>query len=305
LTHDKTCFVISSIGEEGSQTRINSNLTFDYIIKPVVNKYGYNLNRADLMGKTGMISNHIIKQILDSDLVIADLTDYNPNVFYELAIRHITQKACIQMIKRGQNIPFDIYGIETIYFDTDLENAEIAKNKISEQIELIERGEFNGTNPITPVHTNPLIQTALQESKRDLTDSELLLSIMENVNYLTNVTFEVQREISDLKESRNYIGNLGNKVIKPDYTYSDLKQDLDSVNQELYLLESLYAGLKNEAETLEKTHPPGEAWMYCEAMATASFIGKRVEFLKNLKIELENIEKPNEIKTTQWKQKTS
>jgi hypothetical protein len=295
---------MSPIGEEGSPTRINSNLTFDYIIKPVVKKYGYNLNRADRMGKTGTISNHIIKQILDSDLVIADLTDHNPNVFYELAIRHITQKPCIQMIKRGQNIPFDIYGIETIYFDIDLENAEIAKNKISVQIELIERGEFNGTNPITPVHTNPLIQNALQESKRDLTDNELLLSIMENVNYLTNATFGVQREISDLKESRNYIGNLGNKIIKPDYTYSDLKQDLDSVNQELHLLEPLYAGLEQRAETIQKTCPPGEGWMVCEANATAHFIGQRVEFLKNLKIELENIEKPDEIKTNQWKQKS-
>jgi hypothetical protein len=102
MTNNKTCFVISPIGEEGSPTRLRSDLTYDYIIKPVVIKYGYELNRADRMGKTGMISNHIIKQILDSDLVIADLTDYNPNVFYELAIRHITQKACIQMIKRGQ-----------------------------------------------------------------------------------------------------------------------------------------------------------------------------------------------------------
>jgi hypothetical protein len=299
LDNNKTCFVICPIGDEGSPTRICSDLTFDYIIKPVVKKYGYNLNRADRMGKTGMISNHIIKQLLDSDLVIADLTDYNPNVFYELAIRHITQKPCIQMIKNGLKLPFDVYGIQTVFFETDLASAEIAKNRLCKQIELIEKGEFKVTNPITPVHDNPLIQQALQESKRDLTENEILLSILENVNYLTNETLGIQREISSLKESRNYIGNLGNKILNSNFDYADLKRDLDSINQELFLLNNIYGMLNYNVENVKETLIPGEGWALNEAVAERAVIEKRIEFLKNAKNNIENLAELNPNKNKQ------
>jgi hypothetical protein len=253
----------------------------------VVENHGYSLNRADRMEKTGMISNHIIKQLLDSDLVIADLTDYNPNVFYELAIRHITQKPCIQMIKRGQKLPFDIHGIETIFFDTDLENAENAKNKINQQIKLIEKGKFNITNPITPLQENPLIQKALQDSKRNLTQDEILLSILENVNYLTNETVYIQREISSMKESRNYIGNLGNKILSSNINYHDLKNNIDSIEQELHLLNTIWGMLNRNVERVKETLQPGEAWELNEAIAERGVIESRIEFLKNLKNELE------------------
>lgn len=289
MDSNKNCFFICPIGNERSATRRCSDLTFDYIITPVVKNHGYSLNRADRMGKTGMISNHIIKQLLDSDLVIADLTDYNPNVFYELAIRHITQKPCIQMLKYGQKVPFDVYGIETIFFDIDLKNAEQAKNKLDEQIKLIEKGEFKGTNPITPVHENPLIQQALQDSKRELKDNEILISIFETVNYLTNETVEIQREISSLRESGNYIGNLGNKRFYKSFNDSDLKRDLDSINQELSLLNSVYIILDNNVEKVAETVEPGEAWELNEAMAERGVIENRIEFLKNVKKEIEKI----------------
>jgi hypothetical protein len=146
-------------------------------------------------------------------------------------------------------------------------NAENAKNKICEQIDLIDKGKFNLTNPITPVHTNPLIQKALQESKKDLNENEVLFSILENVNYLTNATTRMQREISSLKEYRN----------------DKVKQEVDSINQELHMLYPILNMLKSEAETLEKTHPPGEGWMSCEANARASTFEKMIEFFQNLK----------------------
>jgi len=44
--------------------------------------------RADKISEPGIITTQIIGHIVDAELVIADLTDKNPNVFYELAIRH-------------------------------------------------------------------------------------------------------------------------------------------------------------------------------------------------------------------------
>lgn len=274
----KTCFVICPIGDKGTTDRTFSDLTFNYIIKPVVKNHGYSVDRADIMGKTGTIMPHVVKQILDSDLVIADLTNSNPNVFYELAIRHITERPCIQMIKDGQKIPFDIQGIETIPLGIDLANAAYAKDRLEKQIELIEKGEFNTTNPITSVHTHPLIQRFLKESKRDLQDKEILFSIFEIVNNLTYETRGIQSEISSLKEFRR---------LDPSFNDSDLKGNLDSIDQDLFLLTNIYNILNRNVEKVAERVEPGEAWKLNEAMAERGVIENRIEVLKNLKGELE------------------
>jgi hypothetical protein len=46
--------------------------------------------------------------IVNSDLVLAVLTDYNPNVWYELGTRHSLRHGTIMMLERGQKIPIDI-----------------------------------------------------------------------------------------------------------------------------------------------------------------------------------------------------
>lgn len=147
MTNSKTCFVACPIGSEGSETRRWSDDTFEYLIKPTVIKYGYNPIRADHIQTPGMITNQIMEQLLEADLVIADLTDNNPNVFYELAIRHSSNRPYIQIMKISQKIPFDIHGLRTIYFDLNVAQVEKAKIDLSKQIEAIEKGDFS--SPIT------------------------------------------------------------------------------------------------------------------------------------------------------------
>lgn len=74
--------------------------------------------RADQISKSGLITTQIINQIIECPLVIADLTGANPNVFYELAIRHATGKPYIQLIEQGHRLPFDIGGVRTISITT-------------------------------------------------------------------------------------------------------------------------------------------------------------------------------------------
>ncbi len=148
MVNDKICFVISPIGKEGSDIRKRSDLTFNYIIKPIVQEFGYKPLRADHINESGMITNQIISYIINSSLVIADLTDSNPNVFYELAVRHFAKKPCIQMMKSNQQIPFDIAGMRIIRFDIDLEHAESAKKVLSEQIKSIKNNNFKAINPV-------------------------------------------------------------------------------------------------------------------------------------------------------------
>lgn len=106
MVEDKVCFVICPIGKMDSDIRKRSDLTFNYIIKPVVENFGYRPIRADHINESGMITHQIIDYIIESPLVIADLTDSNPNVFYELAIRHIVEMPYIQRTFSTLNTQF-------------------------------------------------------------------------------------------------------------------------------------------------------------------------------------------------------
>jgi len=91
-------------------------------------------------------------------LVIADLTGSNPNVFYELAIRHGIRKPYIQMINKGERIPFDIKGIRTIEIDlADLDSVEKAKTRIDHQIKEFAKGH-KPDSPVSVALTSKLFQ---------------------------------------------------------------------------------------------------------------------------------------------------
>lgn len=131
----KTCFFIAPIGDEGSDQRKHSDMLLEYVVAPAALEAGLDVPvRADHISKPGIITNQIIERLVEDDLVIADLSLHNPNVFYELAVRHAVQKPIIQLISKGERIPFDVSPVRTIEFVLDLEGAKKAKEALVAQI---------------------------------------------------------------------------------------------------------------------------------------------------------------------------
>src|SRR3989339_2254786 len=100
MSEQKSCFVIAPIGEPDSDTRKRSDQVLKHIIRPAVEACGYKAVRADEIDKPGIITSQVIQRVVDDPLVVADLTESNPNVFYELAIRHALRKPLIQLIQK-------------------------------------------------------------------------------------------------------------------------------------------------------------------------------------------------------------
>lgn len=120
----KTCFVIAPIGEEESDIRVRSDNVLNYIIVPTASGCGYTVTRSDKIPQPGIIINQIIKHLSEDDLVIADLTDGNPSVFYELAFRHIVGKPIVHISQTP--LPFDVAPVRTIYFcDSDIKSVAL------------------------------------------------------------------------------------------------------------------------------------------------------------------------------------
>src|SRR5947209_17192970 len=111
----KKCFVIAPIGELGSPERKRSDVIYKYVISPAVESCEYKPLRADRIPDPGIITQQVIQHIVEADLVIADLTGRNPNVFYELAICHALRKPFIQLLQSGEILPFDVASTRTIF----------------------------------------------------------------------------------------------------------------------------------------------------------------------------------------------
>lgn len=111
---DSTCFFMAPIGDEGEEERKHSDMVLSTLVTPALSQSGLSVVRADQIVRPGMISKQIIEYILKSRLVIVDLSFHNPNVFYELAIRHLLGKPTVHIVKKSDGIPFDIGNFRTI-----------------------------------------------------------------------------------------------------------------------------------------------------------------------------------------------
>lgn len=147
MTNGKSCFVISPIGTDGSPQRKRADTVLKHIFKPALEPLGYTVVRADEISQPGSITLQVLERVLESHLVVADLTDHNPNVFYELAVRHASERAVIHVISAEQSIPFDVADLRTVKIATDLDGADQARVDIAAQVREIEAGHA-GTTPV-------------------------------------------------------------------------------------------------------------------------------------------------------------
>lgn len=132
----KTCFIVCPIGNEGSETRKRSDTLLNYVLKPVCIDCGFKAIRVDELNTGNSISQSIVDHLKTADLVIADLTEHNPNAFYELGYRTALGKPTIQIKSKGESLPFDVTTIQTFDYNlTDLAEIDSFKNRIKQTIQ--------------------------------------------------------------------------------------------------------------------------------------------------------------------------
>ncbi len=139
MPNKRTCFLICPIGDEGSQIRKDSDDLLELVILSALERFNFNVIRADKIPSPSVITNDIIKHVQNSDLCIIDLTGSNPNVFYECGRRHETGKPFIQLIRKGEKLPFDVSSIRTIEYDItsprSTHDSVVAIQKFVEELE--------------------------------------------------------------------------------------------------------------------------------------------------------------------------
>ena len=211
---DKACFVIAPIGEPESDTRKRSDQILRHIIRPAVEAKGYTAVRADEISEPGIITSQVIQHVVDDPLVVADLTERNPNVFYELAVRHAIRKPFIQIINKGESIPFDVAATRTVFVDHhDLDNVETAKAEITEQIAALESDSSTLETPIS-------VSLDLQHLRRSENPGERSLAdVLSELSGIRSALAEFEERIAasaggftSRREFRHLEERLSNKI---------------------------------------------------------------------------------------------
>jgi hypothetical protein len=133
VDYTRTCFFIAPIGDNKSddprakQQRQHSDTILTQYLRRALEEQNLKVVRADEIAEPGMISKQVIDYVLKSQLVIADLSYSNPNVFYELCLRHVTGKPTVHLIRKGDRIPFDVGNFRTITIALDDVHEAIAE----------------------------------------------------------------------------------------------------------------------------------------------------------------------------------
>lgn len=127
------CFVVSPIGPDRSDVRKRADMVLRYVIKPAAERVQLKAERADASSAPGDVTVQLLDDLMSARAVIADLTDLNPNVFYELAVAHSFRKPVVTIADKDTKLPFDIIAQRTIFFDyIDTQSIDEAVARIAD-----------------------------------------------------------------------------------------------------------------------------------------------------------------------------
>jgi len=119
--NQRDCFVIMEFGKKDTEEYLRQRSIYEDIIKPAVDEsgLGYTCRRADEIMRPGSVIKDIVNSIRNADVVIADLTGQNPNVFYELGVRHSLRGRTIMLTQTMEDVPFDLRNYRVIQYIPD------------------------------------------------------------------------------------------------------------------------------------------------------------------------------------------
>jgi len=185
---DKVCFIISRIGGDGTPERKASDEKLNHFLKPVLEKLGYDVIRADQEETPGSISRLIVERIINSDMVIADISDQNPNVFYEIAVRNAVKKPIIFIRSPEQKPPFDIQDTRAIAIDMSKPDVWLpAMDKLKRQIESAESNPSNASESILSDFT-----FSIEPQTKEDTESVLLRTVKDLQGQIRRIAKDVK-----------------------------------------------------------------------------------------------------------------
>ncbi|MDQ7246272.1 hypothetical protein [Dongia sedimenti] len=203
----KSCFVVSPIGEAGSSVRVRADWLYEGIIVPIVGAV-FSVSRADGITIPGAIDLQIIDRLQTADLVIADMTGLNPNVFYEIGIRHCTDKPIIHMVSKDEVIPFDVKMYRAITYSTATPaDVREAQRQLKAHVAEVQRPGYQSSTPVRTAISLQTLRNSPEAANKELIEE--FLRLKDRVNAIerdrANSSKGEQRTLKPISNWTDYI----------------------------------------------------------------------------------------------------
>ncbi len=186
---EKECFFIAPIGPDESDIRKRSDGVRDLIVREAGEAHGLETRRADDVDEPGQITSQIVEHCLKAKMVVADLTEGNANVYYELSVRHGKQLPAVLIAENGTRLPFDVGQARVIFFAHDnLSSARNAREAVKQQIGAALESDGPFENPISS-------GMRLAQLEAGDPSHRALASVMERLDRMAGMTNEVNTRL--------------------------------------------------------------------------------------------------------------
>jgi hypothetical protein len=169
-TSDKLCFVIMPFSED-------FQAVYWEAIKPACTKAGFEALRVDELEGVYNINQKIIEHIFESDAIIADLTNWRPNVFYELGVAHAIDNKTIMTIQKKDPVPFDVHSYRCIEYEQTATGLAKLSTSLVASLTSLATWRRHPTNPVQQFkpHDAFVPINALKELRQELQKKDELL----------------------------------------------------------------------------------------------------------------------------------
>jgi hypothetical protein len=232
----RSCFVVSAFGATPDDQRRHKQVLRHLVRKVLGDRF--KVIRADEIDEEGLITHQIIEHLLEDDLVVADLTGLNPNVFYEVAVRHAAQKPIVHLITAGQEIPFDLANMRTVPYALDDPDAlESAQGELERKVKAIEDADWMAApNPISAAREVSLLQGSEQPEARAAGD------ILAAVGELRDEVRGLSRRVNTGESSRTPPSTRSTRELVMDHLLDHDVLTIEKISDQLELSPQAVAG---------------------------------------------------------------
>jgi len=208
----RSCFVILPRKENASSNEEYETIieVYEDYVKPIVEENGLDCISINELIKPGHIVTEIAEKLEKSFLVIVEMTGQDPNVFYELGVRHALSNRTILICQNESDIPVDLFNYRTLTYRFTPSGAKKLGTKLQKIIEdILEAPDINDS---------PILKDLSGISKKEIAEED---EIKKELLDLKNQNVKLILDIENLKEAINSIALIPQNNIDLNGTWYD------------------------------------------------------------------------------------
>ncbi len=220
----KLCFIIMPFKDDMKEV-------YREAIKPACEKAGFVSLRVDELKGAFNINRKIIEHIFSSNAIIADLTDWNPNVFYEMGVAHAIDNKTITIIQKKNKLPFDVVTYRGIFYEQTEAGLVKLRDDIVDSLQTLAEWRNHPSNPVQDFKPRNafVLQSEFDKLQKILQQKDELLRAAQMGN--VDAQKQLREKDTSLEQAAKQVAGLQNELVQKQTWIAVLEKEIKNSRQ--------------------------------------------------------------------------